>query len=147
VAILPLTMHPQRAQDLRQSSIFGENRTAVAVAAERLGGEEACRGRQTDSADLAAAVARAEGLGRVREHPEPLLAADGLDLIVVGRLTEKIDRNYADRPQLQLARALNAEPQARRIHVERVRQHVDEERRRTDPGDNLCRRRKRKTRA
>src|SRR5207237_9611534 len=65
-----LAVNADAAQRLGKFVVFGKDGAAVAAAAERLGGEEAGRGRKSQRADPAALVARAKTLRGVIEHEQ-----------------------------------------------------------------------------
>ena len=77
----------------RQFGIVGEDRAAVAEAAERLGREKAGRGGKAEGAEPTALVARAKTLCRVIEHEQAFGFGDRADGVMVGALPEQIDRN------------------------------------------------------
>ncbi len=79
--------------------IVGEDRAAIAIAAERLGREEAGRGGKPEGAELAALVAGAKALRGIIEHEQSLGLRDRADGVVVGALPEQIDQNHAARLQ------------------------------------------------
>ena len=92
----------------REFGIVGEDRAAVAEAAERLGREEAGRGRKAEGAEPAALVARAESLRGVVEHEQALGLGDRADRVMVGALPEQVDRDHRLRLEAELLRGRDA---------------------------------------
>ena len=131
-------MHADAAQRLGKLGIVGEDRAAIAEAAERLGRKEAGRGRKPEGAELAALVARAKALRGVVEHEQAFGLGDGGDRIMVGALPEQVDRDHADRLEAGLPRGRDAALQRRRIHVEGRFIDVDEHRRRAGQRHRLA---------
>ena len=78
VFIDALAVHAQALEARGERVVVGKDGAAVAIAAERLGREEARRGRGGERAELAALIGRAEGLRRVVEHQECCAAAIAL---------------------------------------------------------------------
>ena len=93
VFVRALAVDANAAQRLGKLGIVGEDRAAVAEAAERLGREEAGRGGKAEGAEPAALVARAKTLRGVIEHEQALGFGDRADGVMVGALPEQIDRN------------------------------------------------------
>src|SRR6202022_680079 len=108
----------------------GENRSAVAKAAQRLGGKKARRGDEAEGAETAALVACAERLGRVVEHKNAFSFRDRTDGVMVGALPEKVDRNNRPRREAELFRGRDAALQRIYVHVECPFIDIDEPRRR-----------------
>jgi hypothetical protein len=80
--------HPRR-----ECVIVGEDRAAVAIAAERLRRKEARRGRGAEGPELVAAIGRAEALRRVVEDCQIVFLGNCRDRFMIGRQAEQIDRN------------------------------------------------------
>ena len=110
--------------------VVGEDRAAVAIAAERLGRKEARRRDVADRADLATPVGGAKALRGVAEDPQPVRRRDRQDRVVVGRLTEEIDWDDPDwlQPEVACAVAMPASRLAGSI-LKVSSQHVDKHRR------------------
>jgi hypothetical protein len=70
-----LPVNANAAQALCEIGVVGENRAAVAVAAERLCGKEAGRRGKTERAELAALVGGAERLCGVVQHKQVFASA------------------------------------------------------------------------
>ena len=132
-----LAVHAQAPQDLRELVVVGEDRAAVAVAAERLGGKEARAGRVGQRPDLAVAIGRAEGLRGVVDHEQLLRVGDRGDRGVVGGLAEQIDRDDRLRLEPELARHRDRAGEALRIEIEAPLLHVHQHRRRADQRRDL----------
>jgi len=75
----------QGSDDIRERIVVGEDRAAVAVAAERLGGKEAGGRNRRERADLAALGVGAERLRGVVDDVEPVLLGNRVDRLIVGR--------------------------------------------------------------
>ena len=71
--------------------VIGEAHSAVAVAAQRFGGEEGGAGNIGQGTGLFAFVFRPEGLGGVLDDEKTVLPGDGIDSIIIGRQAEEID--------------------------------------------------------
>ena len=71
--------------------VVGEDGTAVAVAAERLGGEEGGGGDIAEAASYLVADTATEALGAVFEHIEAVIMGDAAYLGVGGGKTEEVD--------------------------------------------------------
>ena len=125
-----LPVHADAAQRRRELVVIGEDRAAVAEAAERLCREEAGRGGESEGAELAALVAGAETLSGVIEHEQALGPRDLGDGVVIGGLAEQIDRNHRNRLEAGLARGRDAALERVRAHVEGGLVDVDIDRRR-----------------
>ena len=106
-----LSVHADAPQRLRSFASSGENRAAIAEAAERLGGKEAGRGRVAEGAELAALVARAKGLRGIIEHEQALVLRDRGNRIMVGALAKQVDRDDRARLQAKPARGRDAAPE------------------------------------
>lgn len=90
-AVLPVA--GDLADELGELVVVGEDRTAVAVAAERLAGEEAGAGDGAEVARHAALVAGAEALCSVFNHRYAVLGGDGVDGVEVGALAVQAHRD------------------------------------------------------
>src|SRR5262249_4593190 len=99
VFVRALSVHADALQSLGKSGVISEDRAAVAKAAERFCREEAGCGREAKRAEATALIARTKALRGVIEHEQSLGFGDRGDRIMVGGLTEQIDRDY--RPRLQ----------------------------------------------
>ena len=130
VFVLALSMHAQGADDRGQFRIIGKDGSAVAVAAKRLGREEAGGGQFGERADLSAAPVRAEALRCVGDQPEPVRFCDFLDCVVVGGLAEQVDGDDADRSKTGAPSGVDARFERRWIKIEGVSVNVDEHRHR-----------------
>ena len=86
-------MHAHAAQCVRQFGIVGEDRSAVAVAAERLGGEETGRRREAEGTQPPPFVGRAETLRGIIQNEHALGRGNRRNRIMIGGLTEQIDGN------------------------------------------------------
>ena len=128
-----LPVHADAAQRRRELVVIGEDRAAVAEAAERLCREEAGRGRQRQRAELAALVARAKPLCGVVEHEQAFSLGDLGDGVAIGRLAEQVDRNDRDRLEAGLAGGRDAALERFRAHVEGRFVNIDIDRRRAGP--------------
>ena len=92
----------------RECVVVGEDRAAVAEAAERLCRKEAGGGCQAEGAEPAAFVAGAKALRGVIEHEQALGVSDCADRVMVGALPEQIDRNHGPGFQAALPRGRDA---------------------------------------
>ena len=122
-------MDAHAAQRLGEVGVVGEDRTAIAIAAERLGREEAGGGGKPAGAEPPSLVAGAKALGGVVEHEHALFSGDRGDRIVIGRLAEQIDRDH--RLQLQAVSLGGGDAALQRldIHVEGDFIDIDKHRR------------------
>ena len=93
VFVAALAVHAQAAQGIGHISVVGKHRAAVAIAAERLCGEEAGGGRVAESAEPAVIVDRAEGLRGIVENKQVFRLSRRSNRIVIGRQPEQIDRD------------------------------------------------------
>ena len=123
-----------------QRVVLGQHRPAVAVAAQRLGREEAGGGDVGPVQRMLAVERAAEALGAESEISfRPCLSQIGLHGRIVGRLAEQIDgddharASAGPRPSPPRWRASSCG----RVDIVGVRQHVDEHRRGADPGHDL----------
>jgi hypothetical protein len=121
-------MHTQAAQDFGQLVIIGEHRAAVAVAAERLRREEARRSRPGQRAQFAIAIGRTERLRGVIDHEQLLRLRDRRNGVVVGRLTEQIDRDHGFRLEAELACHRKRAREAVHIDIEARLVYIDQHR-------------------
>ena len=142
-----LAVDADAAQGLRKFRVVGEDRAAVAEAAERLCREKAGRGGKAEGAEAAALVARAEALRGVVEHEQALGFGDRGDGVMVGALPEQVDRDHRPRLEAELARGGDAALQRSRVHVEGRLIDIDEHRRRAGQRHRLAGRAERKGRA
>src|SRR5690606_1832916 len=81
-----LTVHADLARRLRQRIVVGEERAAVAIATQRLAGEEAGAAEGGEIAALATLVGSPETLGGVFDHRHAMARGDGVDLVHVAAL-------------------------------------------------------------
>ena len=130
VLVLALAVDPQRSQQLGPPGIVGEDRAAVAVAAQRLGRKEAGGGPGGQGADRAAPVGGAEALGGVGQHHHALAPGDGGDGLVIGGMAEEVDRDHHPRLQAQSPGVADRRLQAGRVEGEVAGADIDEHRRR-----------------
>ncbi len=128
-AVLPVAGN--LADDLGQCVVVGEERATVAVAAQRLAGEEAGAGDGAEVARHAALVARAEALCSVFDDRDAVLGGDGVDGVEVGALAVQAHRD----DRLGLGRDGGFEQ--RRVEVVGARIDVDIHRLGTEYGDGL----------
>jgi len=119
------------ADDLGELVVVGEDGAAVAIAAERLAGEEAGAGDGAEVARHAALVAGAEALRGVFDHRDAVLGSDGVDGVEVGALAVQAHRDDG----LGLGRDGGFEQ--RRVEVVGARIDVDIHRLGTEYGDGL----------
>ena len=126
-------MHGVAADQLRPLVVVGEHRAAVAVAAQRLGREEARGGDVAERAGHPAPDRPAEALRAVLEQEHPVPLAHLAYRRVVRRQTEQVDGH--DDPGCEVRPVLD-EPhrllEFGGIEVERTLVHVDEHRHRTE---------------
>ena len=121
--------------------VIGQQRAAVAIGTERLGGKEAgCRcGRQR--ADRAVAKLGAIALRCIRDQEQGVPPTQLVQRAVVRRLAEKVDGDYGPRQQFALACDLaHATVQVGRVDVESTRVDLDEDGRGTKQKNDLGRR-------
>src|SRR5690348_5500252 len=90
-ALLPV--RPDLAHGGGKIVVCDEDRPAVAIATERLAWEEAGAGDRGHVATLAAAILGTEALGGVLNDRNTVPFADGIDLVHVGCLAVKGNRN------------------------------------------------------
>src|SRR5690606_59275 len=91
---LALSVEGKGAQPFGKVRVIREHRPAVAIAAEGLGRIEAGAGNMAERAAHGSAAGRsAYGLGGILDDEEPLAFCNCHDRAVVGRLSEKIDRD------------------------------------------------------
>ncbi len=140
VLVRALAVEEQRAHHLGEFVVLREHRAAVAVAAERLGREEAGRRGVPAGAGPPASVAGAEALGGIRQKPEPLRFGHRFERVVVGRQTEQVDGDDPGGHVAGRARLADRRLERTGVDVETVLQHVDEIDRRPEPGYHLGRR-------
>ena len=131
-----LTVVGQTADALSQLAVGGEDSAPVAIAGQRLGGEEGRRADVGDGACLTrAAVGRdivgSERLGVVLDDAELILLGHAQDRIHVARLSEEVN----DDDGLRLSR--HGLLDECRIDVVRVRTYIDKHRRGAQQGDHL----------
>ncbi len=108
VFVRALAVDADAAQRFGKFGIVGEDRPAVAEAAERLGREKAGRGDEAEGAETAALVAGAKRLRGVIEHEQALGFRDRADGIMVGALPEQVDRDHRPRLEAELLRGRDA---------------------------------------
>ncbi len=125
-----LAVNADAAQRLGKLVVIGKDGATIAEAAERLGGEEAGRGRKAQRADPAALVARAKPLRGVIEHEQAFGLRDLGNCIMIGALAEQVDGNHGARLQAALLRRRDATPERTGIHVVGCFVDIDEHRRR-----------------
>src|SRR5690606_5163544 len=81
-----LAMHADLAAGLGDGVVVGEDRAAVAIAAQRLAGKEAGAADGRQVAALAALVGGAKALGRVFNDGNTVAFGDGVDFVHVAAL-------------------------------------------------------------
>src|SRR5205085_8152926 len=86
VVAAALPVHADLAHRLGERGVFGENRAAVAVAAERLRREEAGAADRGKRAASPTFVSRAEALRGILDHRYAVARGDGVELVHVRRL-------------------------------------------------------------
>ena len=82
-----------RASERAEREIVGQHHAAVAAATQVLGRIEAEGRRVAQAARSSSLVDRADGLGRVFEHEQIVLAGDRGDRVHLGGLTIKMNRD------------------------------------------------------
>ena len=95
VVILPfraLSVNLIRAQQFRDPVIIRKDSAAVAIAAQRLGGEEGGGGNIAEGAALFPLVGCAGALSGVLDQQQSVFLADGADLVIFGRVSEEVHR-------------------------------------------------------
>ena len=140
VFVVALAVEAQRADEIGRRVIVGDDRAAVAVAAERLGGKETRGGEIADRPGAPALVGRAIALRRIADQRQPARLAEGLDRIVIRGLAEQVDRDHRARAQLRAFRRLDRQRQRGGVEIVGLLVDVDEHRRRAEPGHRLGRR-------
>ena len=111
-------MDANAAQRVGEIVIVGENRAAVAVAAQRLCGKETGRGGIGQRAQPAAMAGRAKSLRGVVQHKEAFGTRQISDPLMIGALAEQIDRDYGLWLEAKLPCGRNPALQRRAGHVE-----------------------------
>lgn len=137
VFVIAPSVHANGDQQFQQLVVVGEDRAAVAVAAERLGRKEGGRADEAEASGLSAANRAAESLRGVFENPEPVLDSHLFEAIVLGGQAEKIDRNERLRVESFTASLFDCRTDFGRVDVEGAGQHIDEHRRRAREADHL----------
>ena len=141
-----LAVDPQRVHFLGEILIIGQHRPAVAVAAQRLGREEAGGGDVGPFDGMVAIEGTAEALGRIGDQLEAVAVTDGPDGRIVGGLAEQVDGDDHARLQSALLQGrLDRRLELDRVHVEGPGVHIHKHRRGTQPRHDLGRRRKGET--
>src|SRR6202000_3269949 len=105
--VLARPVNADTAQRFRQLGVVGENRTAIAIAAEWFRREKAGRSRKAKSAKPLALVGRAKALSRVVENKNTLGLGNSRNGIVIGPLAEQIDRHNGLHFESELLRRRN----------------------------------------
>ena len=134
----PLAMDGVAAHERGPLVVVREDGTAVAVASERLGREEARRGDVAERAGDLLADPAAEALGAVLEHQHALGGAGLAQGDVVRRQAKEVDGNKCAGGEARLARHGAGVGDAGGVDVEGVVAHVDEHRGSTDRRDDLA---------
>lgn len=143
-----LAMHPQAVEQLGQGGVIGQDRPAVAVAAQRLGRKEAGGDDVGPMAGMVAVQGATEPLRTVGDQLEAVFPGHRRDGRIVGGLAEQVDGNDHLGRQLTLGlHRLDGGVELDRIEIVGVRQHVDEHRRGARPGHDFARRREGEARA
>lgn len=86
-------MYPDLAACLGNRIVAGEDRTAVAVAAEGLAREEACAADVAQVAALTPLVFGTKALGGILDHDQLVPVSDRIDLVHVSRLAVQTHRH------------------------------------------------------
>ena len=129
VFVAALAVDAERAKPLGDAFMIGEDGAAVAVAAERLGREEAGRRDGPEGARAPPPDLAAEALGGVLDQIELVLLAQRFDCVIVGGEAEQVDRHH--RLGEEFALLLGAQDrllQRGRVDVEGARIDVGEDR-------------------
>mmetsp|Transcript_20919 Transcript_20919/g.80520 ORF Transcript_20919/g.80520 Transcript_20919/m.80520 type:complete len:416 (-) Transcript_20919:3495-4742(-) len=134
---LALPMHADLTAGLGERVVAREDRAAVAVAAQRLAGEETGAAQGGGVAALAAPVGRTEALGGVFDDREPVALGDRVDGVHVGQLAIQAHRH--DGLGARRDRCFNEVG----VDIGRVSLDVDEHRHATGQHDHLGRGRER----
>ena len=123
------------------SRVVGQNRAAIAIAAERLGRKKARRGRVPEGAELASLIGRAKTLRGIVEHEQVFGLRDSGDRIVIGRQA-RTDRPgsppSASDPCFFAVAIAYFRLSASMLKVSAC--NIDEDRRRADKRHHFCRR-------
>ena len=118
----------------------GEHRTAVAVAAEGLRGEEGRACRVAESAVALAVQHAAEALRRVLQEEQAVLFAHGGDRLMVCGQAEEIDVHHGLRRELSFRNnGFDGRLKTFRVRIERIGADIIEHRRAAHGGDGLAR--------
>ena len=119
--------------------VVREDRTAIAVAAQRFCREEAGAADIPEGRGfLAAGTDRAEALAGVFDHRHAVLLRNGVDLFVVGCLTEQVHRHDGFRFQFAfLDDFFNGFFQFHRIHIVSCFFNIGEDRSRAHKGNGF----------
>ena len=96
VTVAALAVHTDRQQQVFQAVIIGENRAAIAITAQRLGGEETRSRRMAPGPGLAPVQRAAETLCRVGQN-EQLVRLGNRVRVAVGPITAEVTAVSADR--------------------------------------------------
>ena len=124
-----------------QAGVIGQHRSAVAVAAQRLGREEAGGGDIGPMQRVMAVQRAAETLGAVGDQLQALAVADRLDRRVVGGLAEQVDGDHHLGRQLALGlHGGDGGFELGRVEIVGVGQDVHEHRGRIHPRHDFRRR-------
>ncbi len=136
VAVAGAAVRADHAHLLGKIAVLGQDRTAVAVAAERLGRIEAGGADRRQRADALVAGSAAEALRRIRQHRHATTAGDLGDRGIVGRQAVEVDRHHGARLQvIGIDRLGDGALEIGRVHVEGRRIDIDEDRRGTNRDD------------
>ena len=147
IFVRALPVDADAAQRFRKLGIVGEDRAAIAEAAKRFGREKAGRGCKAEGAEAAALIGRAECLCGVVEHEQALGLGNCADGVMVGALSEQIDRDHGLRLQAELLCGRDAALQRSSVHVEGRFIDIDEDRRGARQRHNFAGRAERERRA
>ena len=122
-----------------QIRVVGQDGAAIAVAAERLGREEASGGDRRQGADLAAAQSGAEALGGVGDQQQAVGVAKRIQRLVVRRQPEQVNGDQSARLQPLVLRCAQPSLELADVDIEVGGLDVDEHRRRADQCHRLRR--------
>lgn len=122
----------------REFVVVCEERAALAVASERLGGVEARAGDGGDIAAFATVARRAEALGGIFDDSDAVPFCDGIDGVVVRHLTKEAhgEEGFGGRRDRSLDTVhSDIEIQRVDIHEDRFRADLQDNFRSADPGE------------
>src|SRR5207237_1067184 len=94
IFVQALAMDANAAQPLGKFGVVGENGATIAKTSERLGRKKAGRSGKPKRTEAPSLVARPERLRSVVENEHALGPGDRANRVVIGTLSEQIDRNH-----------------------------------------------------